>query len=529
MATSERMLAAVAAPVTSIPAVGEVVADKYRIDGMIAEGGMGVVYEATHLQLDEQVAIKFLRSDFAGPMNAELAGRFLREARASAKIKSEHVTRVYDVGTLPSGSPFIVMEKLSGDDLEQLVEKNGVLPIDRAIDYVLEACEALAEAHAIGIVHRDLKPANLFLTHRADGSSCVKVLDFGISKFKDSGTSGAAMSVTKTHAVMGSPRYMSPEQMRSTKDVDARADIWAIGIILYELFAGTVPFDGESMPQICASILQDEPKPLRVLRPQVTAELDQIVARCLAKKAADRYQNIVPLAQELAAFGSPAALASAERVTRVLEASAHYVNADTAPRAFTVSHYPSGPLPSIRVSTKPHSSSGIATAVAWTETQPAPKKNRKIYAALGVVALLAFGATVFFEAHGASPTATAVTSTAAEAPVGHAQLPAENTTPTNAATTTNPVIAPAPTPETTTVKASTDPNAPAASGDVTITSKGHAKKPVAPAHVAAAPHAPAHSATVAAAATPSTPTTNSAAPAAATATSTGNDMWDERK
>src|ERR1019366_2077949 len=228
----------------SLPKVGEVIVGKYRIDRMIAEGGMGVIYEAMHLHLDELVAIKFLRADFIGTIDGEIAGRFIREARASAKIKSEHVTRVHDVGTLESGAPYIVMERLHGQDLEILVEKKGVLAIETAVDYILQASEALAEAHALGIVHRDLKPANLFLPPRADGSSCVKVLEFGISKFKNA---GGEMGITKTHAVMGSPRYMSPEQMRSSGGVDARADVWAIGIILYELFAGTVPFDGESM------------------------------------------------------------------------------------------------------------------------------------------------------------------------------------------------------------------------------------------------------------------------------------------
>jgi serine/threonine protein kinase len=502
-----------------LPTLGEVVAEKYRIDRMIAEGGMGTVYEATHLQLDEQVAIKFLRSDFAGAMNSELAGRFMREARASAKIKSEHVTRVYDVGTSQSGSPFIVMEKLDGLDLEQLVERDGVLPIAQAIDYVLEACEALAEAHALGIVHRDLKPANLFLTHRADGSSCVKVLDFGISKFKDSGTSGAAMSVTKTHAVMGSPRYMSPEQMRSTKDVDARADVWAIGIILYELFAGTVPFDGESMPQICASILQDEPKPLRTLRPEVTGELDLIVARCLEKKAADRFQNIVPLARELAAFGSPNALASAERVARVLEASPGYVDADSVPRMPIVSNSPSGPIQSIRVSTKPLGTSGIATQVAWTEKpEPALKKRHGVLLAVLGVALFGFAVGVGMSFHHGAPVSGSTTTNAAEAPRTTAtDLPATPAGPT----ITQPAQVASPTtttPRSTEAAATADDDA----------AKGSAKKVASP-HAPInhpAPHAPKTS--VAAVAAPSAPLPSAPA-AASTAAPSGNDMWGERK
>jgi len=400
MATADATHASL--PPGTLPALGDVVAGKYRIDRMIAEGGMGVVYEAMHLQLDEAVAIKFLRPDFVGTMEAELASRFLREARASAKIRSEHVTRVHDVGTLPNGAPYIVMEKLNGSDLEQLVEKQGVLPIERAIDYVLQACEALAEAHAIGIVHRDLKPANLFLTHRADGSSCVKVLDFGISKFKDAPGTGSDMGITKTQSVMGSPRYMSPEQMRSSKGVDPRADVWAIGIILYELFAGTVPFDGESMPQICAAILQDEPKSLRGLRSEIPPDLEAIVARCLEKKADNRYASIAPLSAALAEYGSAAARVSADRIGRVLKNSGGDIgfNADTVPHDFApAAADASGPLASIRVHHPgPNASNGTATAVAWTGSETAPQQGRKRLLLFAAAAVLLVGVGIGFVA-----------------------------------------------------------------------------------------------------------------------------------
>src|SRR3954470_13666053 len=208
---------------------GEILAGKYRVERVLGVGGMGVVVAATHLQLDERVAIKFLVPDALS--SDEAVARFAREARAAVKIKSEHVARVIDVGTLDNGAPYMVMEYLEGGDLSRVLQAQGPLPVEDAVEYVLQACEAIAHAHVLGIVHRDLKPANLFLTKRNDGSQSVKVLDFGISKVL-SGNSGASSSdaaMTRTRAVMGSPLYMSPEQMTSTRDVDGRTDIWALG------------------------------------------------------------------------------------------------------------------------------------------------------------------------------------------------------------------------------------------------------------------------------------------------------------
>ena len=203
-------------------------------------GDMGVVVAALHVGLEQRVALKFL---LAHRQNPGLHERFLREARAVVSLKSQHVTRVSDVGTLDSGAPYMVMELLDGQDLDALVEKRGPLPIPEAVEYVLQACEAVGEAHRAGIVHRDLKPANLFLTTNADGSPCVKVLDFGVSKF----TGANQLKLTAEGAAVGSPLYMSPEQMLAKGDVDTRSDIWALGVILYELVAGRTPFHAETM------------------------------------------------------------------------------------------------------------------------------------------------------------------------------------------------------------------------------------------------------------------------------------------
>ena len=297
---------------------GQILAGKFRIERVLGQGGMGIVVAATHLQLDERVALKFLLPDALA--NPEAVERFAREARASVKIKSEHVARVSDVGTLESGSPYMVMEYLHGEDLAAWVRRNGALPVPEAIEFLLQACEAIAEAHALGIVHRDLKPANLFVTRRVDGSPCIKVLDFGISKVTVPGAV-PEFGMTKTSTVMGSPLYMSPEQMSSSRNVDMRTDIWALGVILYETLTGRVPFEAETMPQLCGMILQDPPRPIHELRPDLPQALQQVLLRCLEKDRARRWNNVAELAFALAPFALPAAQRSAERIARVLGAA----------------------------------------------------------------------------------------------------------------------------------------------------------------------------------------------------------------
>ncbi len=300
---------------------GEVLLGKYVVEKVLGMGGMGVVVAAHHLQLDERVALKFLLPDAAA--NPLVVARFLREARAAAKIKSEHVTRVFDVGTMENGSPFLVMEYLDGQDLAALIASSGPCAPDVAVDYVLQACEAIAEAHAAGVVHRDLKPHNLFLSRRADGSPCIKVLDFGISK----ATGSPAAAMTSTAAMMGSPLYMSPEQMVSARDVDPRSDIWALGIILYELLAGKTPFDAETMPQLVLQVTQHPPRMLRVDRPDAPPGLEAAINRCLEKAPAARYQNVADLAADLAIFVPPERRSSVIRISRVLGGSTEAIRA----------------------------------------------------------------------------------------------------------------------------------------------------------------------------------------------------------
>jgi len=300
---------------------GQILLGKYRIERVLGVGGMGVVVAATHVQLEERVAIKFLLPEALG--HGEAVARFVREARAAVKIKSEHVARVSDVGSLENGAPYIIMEYLEGSDLAGLVQSRGPLPIEEAIEALLQACEAIAEAHSLGIVHRDLKPANLFMIRRADGTPSVKVLDFGISKLTGPPGSGSDMSMTKTSAVMGSPLYMSPEQMASSRDVDARTDIWALGVILFEILTGRIPFEADSMPQLCAMILQSPAPPLRRFRPDAPEGLEQVIFRCLEKNRAQRYATIADLAAALLPFASRRARDSIERISRVIQGTSY--------------------------------------------------------------------------------------------------------------------------------------------------------------------------------------------------------------
>jgi serine/threonine-protein kinase len=293
---------------------GEVLAGKYEVIRVIGAGGMGVVVEARHVQLEQRVALKFLLAEAC--QNEDAVGRFLREGRAAVQIKSEHVARVSDVGTLDSGSPYIVMEYLKGEDLSEVLAKRGTLTVREAVEYVLQACEAIAEAHALGIIHRDLKPANLFLTHRADGSPLIKVLDFGISKIAND---PRQISLTASTGAVGSPQYMSPEQMRSAKHVDHRTDIWALGAILFELLAGRPVFEAESLIGLCTLVATKEAPRLRDCREGVPEGLEAVVSRCLRKKPEERYQDLGALAVDLMPYGGRVARTSAQRIVTVLK------------------------------------------------------------------------------------------------------------------------------------------------------------------------------------------------------------------
>jgi serine/threonine protein kinase len=298
-----------------LPKPGEVLAGKYKIEKIIGKGGMGAVLAAHHEMLGERIAIKFLLGEIA--QNPEAVARFNNEAKNAFKIQSEHVCRIMDVGN-ERGMPFMVMEFLNGEDLSQMLEKRGALPVEEAVDYVLQALEAIAQAHAFGIVHRDLKPANLFLHKRSDGSALIKVLDFGIAKASNPFGETGGHNLTSTKSMLGSPLYMSPEQLRSAKSVDARADIWALGVILYELLTGTVPFNGETLGELFIAILEQPPPPVSHKRPDVPQVLSDAVMRCLQRTIDHRFANVAELAQALAPCAPARSFTSVERVTQAL-------------------------------------------------------------------------------------------------------------------------------------------------------------------------------------------------------------------
>jgi serine/threonine protein kinase len=311
-------------PGPSMPFVPGVVVDgKYRLERAIGRGGMGFIVLGRHVQLDQPVAVKFMHAWLAHTV-PKGAARFLDEARAAACIHSDHVARVSDTGTF-QGSPYMVMEYLEGENLEAFLQKQPILPVALAVRYALQAIEGLGEAHAAGIVHRDLKPANLFLARQSDGSIRIKLLDFGISKMVG-GAKGpnpawdgadAAEAEEMNAAICGSPLYMAPEQMLSSSKTDPRTDIWALGVVLYEMLVGVRPFIGDTLADLCARVMEARPEPLRTLRPEVPAVLESAVMQCLQKDPTRRFQNVSALAHALAS-GWPGATRAAARIDRIV-------------------------------------------------------------------------------------------------------------------------------------------------------------------------------------------------------------------
>lgn len=418
---------------------GDLIGGKYRVERVLGRGGMGVVVAATHAHLGQRVAIKFLLKE---AMESDgVAARFLREGRTMVQLTSEHVARVTDVGTHDNGAPYLVMEYLEGRDLGDVVQARGPLPAPEVVDYLLQACEAIAEAHALRVVHRDLKPGNLFLTRRPDGSPFVKVLDFGISKAHEP----AGNRLTQTAAVMGSPAYMSPEQVRSTTHVDQRTDVWSLGVIAYELLTGKLPFEAPTMSGMFAAIVASPMVPIGQRRPDLHPDLARAVERALVKEVEQRFQSVAELANALAPFGTDGARISAARVQRQLLGSSGWEHAG----APAVTAGSLGTTPNAATSTTgPHVATGGTPA------------SRGLALVLGGLVLVLGGAAggVFVlqrrapapEAAAEPTSATAVTASTPTAapPVAPTAPPTAETTPSPPAAlgvaATTPSAAPAP-------------------------------------------------------------------------------------
>jgi len=326
----------------STPAVGNIVDGRYRIDSLHAEGGMSTVFRATHLLLERPVAFKVVSAEVMAVPGC--AARFLREARAATQLRNDHIVQVFDVGVLESGAPYMVMEWLEGGDLAQLLVEQGALPLETAIEYVLQVCETLAEVHGRGIIHRDLKPSNLFVTTGPDGSPHIKLLDFGVSKMM---IGGEGDRITQTGTVLGSPSYMAPEQMGSAESADERTDVWGAGTVLFELLTGRVPFEGQGLGAILKAITTSGAPKVSTLREDIPAGLDDVVARCLQAEPADRFPNVVELAQALAKFGGPDLGARAAAIEALFSA-ARLRPLDISPGSPTGDELRSSPPPKVK-------------------------------------------------------------------------------------------------------------------------------------------------------------------------------------
>jgi eukaryotic-like serine/threonine-protein kinase len=384
-------------------AAGAIIAGKYRVERVIGEGAMGIVLAAQHLELEEPVAIKCIRPAMHGL--PDIVSRFAREAKACARLQSEHVAKVLDVGIAPPIGPYMVMEYLEGEDLAAVLQKGGPLWVRKAAEYVMQVCEALALAHAASITHRDVKPENLFLTRRGN-LEIIKVLDFGISKAPPGGRLfGGEVSMAETQSLMGTPLYMSPEQIRATHDVDHRTDIWSLGVVLYELLTGRPVFSGETVTQVCARVLEATPPNLSEHCKGAPRELGRVVTRCLMKNPVDRYQSAAELANALLPFAPSRARLHAERANSVLRG--HGSMPDSQP--------PPSRLPLVTTT---------APTVFGAEPSQAPahKASRAVFAVVASLFALGLG-FVAVRSVRLSPSSIANTGQGASVAAGHAFAP----------------------------------------------------------------------------------------------------------
>ncbi|MCC6648277.1 MAG: serine/threonine protein kinase [Polyangiaceae bacterium] len=460
---------------TGYPSAGEVIDGKYRIDRMLGQGGMGAVAAAFHLLRKAPVALKFISPDIVRVPGA--VERFVNEAVAASQIDSDHVVRIFDVGQMPSGLPYIVMEMMSGQDLAVVLEREGPtgLPVPRAVHFVLQILRALQVAHGAGIIHRDLKPSNAFVITKDGEPDFVKLLDFGISKITQD-ASESAQHLTQTNTGLGTPLYMSPEQARNARDATPRSDIYSVSAILYELLTARTPYLADTPNDLLFKLFTTEPDDIRGVRPDVPEGLAAAIHRGLSKEPAGRPASVTELAELIAPYADAR---SASIVSKLGPSRSSLVSSD--PQATVIA--PSGPLDRTAIAsstvgarTVPAAQGGGATelnmGVSDAPGGAAQKKksNAGVLAAVGVVAVLALaGGGVALSRGSATPAATTPTAPSAK--------PAPSPTPD-------------PAPAASAAKSAAPEVAPVVDAPPAATSATGAKKPAGAAAPPAAPGAP---------------------------------------
>ncbi len=434
------------APTSDVSFVGRRVG-KYEIVRAIARGGMGMVYEALNTDIGKRVAMKFVDTELA--RNKESVARFQREAQAASAVESGHIVTIFDSGSTDDGVPFLVMELLRGEDLGHYLRRVGRLELEPALDVTAQILRGLTRAHEAGIVHRDLKPDNVFLTEQDDGSTFVKILDFGISKMRR-GVGAIEKTITKQGTVLGTPYYMSPEQAQALPDVDERTDLWSTGAILYESLTGKPPHDGHSYEQVIVHICTKDVVDARMHNPGIPDKLVAFLKKALCRDRNERFQHAREMLEALGEASEGLLSARALRISGGRQATPLHAGSGATPN----------PAHDREVATAPtvDVSTGQPSRVGWSTSNGAvvTPDRRRLVMGVGLAAPIAIAALVFASRSPSTP-APASTMTPTElAPQTTSDTPVVTTNPPReAAALPAPIVVPEPLPTSTERKAET--------------------------------------------------------------------------